>query len=395
MRPRLDSLDLLRGLVVALMALDHVRVFMTAAPFDPLDPARTSLPLYLTRWVTHFCAPVFIFLAGAGAYLRQQRGRSRGEISGFLLTRGLWLILLNFTVVWFLGWSWSLSLRFLDAGILYAIGVCMVILAGAVWLPRGAMAALALAQIFGHNLLDGLHPDQLGRAGWLWKALHVQGGIEIGGAYVDLYYPIIPWAGVMMLGHLFGPLLVAPSETRRRRLVQIGLGALAVFFLLRSTNLYGDPHPWSVQAGLLPTVFSFFNVQKYPPSLAFLLVTLGPSLIALALLDRWGMDGTCPCRGLRRVLVTFGRVPLFYYLLHLPLIHALALAVFWMAGRDTAWLFGAFTDAAHLPSAEPGRGFGLPVIYATWLASLLVLYPACRWFDRLKQRRREAWLGYL
>lgn len=394
-RPRLDSLDLLRGLVVMLMALDHVREFMTMVPFVPLDPAKTSPSLYLTRWVTHFCAPVFIFLAGTSAFLYQQRGRSRGEVSRFLLTRGFWLIVLNFTVVWFLGWSWSFSLKFIEAGVIYAIGVCMVVLAGVIFLPRRAMAAFALVQIFGHNLLDGVKPEQFGSGDWFWTLLHVKAGFELGATHIDLYYPVIPWMGVMTLGYLFGSILLTPYETRQRRLLQLGLGALALFFALRLTNLYGDLNPWSAQATPLQTIFSFFNVQKYPPSLDFLLVTLGPAMLALKWFEQWPDANARLQAGLRHVLITFGRVPLFYYLLHLPLCHALALLASWMTGRDTAWLFGAFSDDAHLPSTEPGRGFGLPTIYAMWIVALLILYPVCRWFAALKQRRRDPWLSYL
>jgi uncharacterized membrane protein len=393
-RPRLDSLDLLRGLVVMLMALDHVREFMTMVPFDPLDPAKTSLALYLTRWVTHFCAPVFIFLAGTSAFLYQQRGRSRGDVSRFLLTRGLWLVVLNFTVVWFLGWSWSFSLKFIEAGVIYAIGVCMVVLAGVILLPRWAMAVFGLAQVLGHNLLDGVKPEQFGSGGWLWTLLHVKGGFELGATRIDLYYPIIPWMGVMTLGYLFGSIMLTSPEIRQRRLWQMGLSALAIFFALRLTNVYGDLNRWSAQATPL-TAFSFFNVQKYPPSLDFLLVTLGPAMLALKWFEQW-TETNAPLRwGFRDVLVTFGRVPLFYYLLHLPLCHALALLVSWITGRDVAWLFGAFSDDAHLSSAEPGRGFGLTAIYATWMLALLILYPVCRWFAALKQRRRDAWLSYL
>jgi len=394
-RPRLDSLDLLRGLVVMLMALDHVREFMTTVPFDPLDPAPTSLSLYLTRWITHFCAPVFIFLAGTSAFLYQQRGRTRGEVSRFLLTRGLWLVVLNFTVVWFLGWSWSLNLKFIEAGVIYAIGVCMVVLALVICLPRWAMVAFALTQVFGHNLLDGVKPAQFGAGGWFWTLLHVKGGFELGATHIDLYYPLIPWMGVMTLGYLFGSIVLTPYETRHRRLMQMGLGAISLFLVLRLTNLYGDLNRWSAQATPLQTAFSFFNVQKYPPSLDFLLVTLGPAILALNLFDRWTEANTRLQTGFRQVLLTFGRVPLFYYLLHLPLCHALVLLASWMTGRDSAWLFGAFTDNAHLPSAQPGRGFGLPAIYVTWFTALLILYPMCRWFAALKQRRRGRLLSYL
>ena len=201
--------------------------------------------------------------------------------------------------------------------------------------------------------------------------------------------------GVMTLGYLFGAVMLAPLEIRQRRLLQFGLGALALFLTLRLTNFYGDPHPWTAQATVWQSVFSFFNVQKYPPSLAFLLVTLGPALLALWWWGQWSATGSPTNPARPNVLITFGRVPLFYYLVHLPLIHALVVIASRLTGRDATWLFGAFSAPENSASAEPGRGFGLPAFYATWLVAVLVLYPRCRWFAALKQQRRDKWLSYL
>jgi uncharacterized membrane protein len=394
-RPRLDSIDLLRGAIMVLMALDHVREFMTSAPFDPLDPTETSLAYYATRWITHLCAPLFVFLAGTSAFLYQQRGRSTGEVSWFLVTRGLWLVVLNFTVVWYLGWSWQLDLKFIEAGIINAIGISMIVLAGVIWLPRWAIAAVALGQVFGHNLLDGIQPGQFGDLAWLWTLLHVKGGFALGSTRIDFYYPLIPWMGVMMLGYLFGPTVLALPEVRRQRLLLLGFGALALFFSLRLTNVYGDLHPWSAQATPLRSAFAFFNVQKYPPSLDYLLVTLGLGLLGLLWLQRWSSAQAGIGATLRGAVLTFGRVPLFFYLVHLPLCHTFAFVACVVTGRDTAWLFGAWTAPDKFPYSEPGGGFGLLTIYGAWLVLLVVLYPACRWLAQLKQRRRDAWLSYL
>jgi uncharacterized membrane protein len=400
-RPRLDSLDLLRGLVIVLMALDHSRDFMTNVPFDPLDASRTSVLLYFTRWITHFCAPVFILLAGTSAFLYQQRGRSRGEVSRFLLSRGLWLCVLNFTVIWFFGWTWSFHIDGIQAGVIWVIGASMIVLAGALWLPRRALWIFALGQIFAHNLLDGVTPGTFGNWAWLWSTLHVMGGIKVGSITVGMVYPLVPWVGVMTLGYLLGPLMLATPDVRRRWLLAIGFGAIALFFLLRGTNIYGDLRTWSAQETPLQTAMVLFNVQKYPPSLDYLLITLGPALLALVAFNGWSARTAQDkatrsfAQSLRNALLVFGRVPLFFYVLHLPLYHALTWLLHVMTGRETDWLFGLFTAPEKSASAAPDRGFGLLVVYVMWLAGLAILFPLCRWFAALKQRRRDAWLSYL
>jgi uncharacterized membrane protein len=383
-RLRLDSVDLLRGLVIVIMALDHARDFFTAVRFEATDLTQTTAALFLTRWITHFCAPVFVFLAGTSAFLYQARGRSRGEVSRFLLTRGLWLVLLEWTLV---RWAWMFNFNYttevLFVQVIWVIGVSMIVLAGLIHLPLGAVAAIGIGMIAGHNLLDGVSPESLGRWAPLWILLHAQAPIPLRGDQVlFVIYPLVPWIGVMAAGYAFGSLLLRPADERRRLLLRLGCGLTLGFLVLRAANVYGDPAPWSPQASAGRTVLSFLNTTKYPPSLLFLLMTLGPAIALLPLLER--------LRGpLARAVRVYGRVPLFFYVLHLALIHALAIGVAALAGFDPrrfrhVWMF--------LP---PDWGYGLPVVYLVWAAVVLALYPACRWFAGVKARRREAWLSYL
>ena len=383
-RVRLDSVDFLRGLVIVVMALDHARDFFTEVRFDALDLSQTTGPLFLTRWITHFCAPVFVFLAGTSAFLYQARGRSRAEVSKFLLTRGLWLVVLELTVV---RWAWNFNFNYttelLFVQVIWALGVSMIALAGLVHLPVSALALLGVVMIAGHNLFDGITPESLGAWAPIWTLLHVQAPIPLSGQQVlFVIYPLIPWIGVMAAGYAFGTLLRRPEAQRRRLLLTIGGGLTLAFLVLRTGNGYGDPAPWTVQESPGRTVLSFLNTTKYPPSLLFLLMTLGPALAVLPLLER-------ATGALARAVTMFGRVPLFFYVLHLYLIHALALAVGVAAGFDArsflhVWLF--------LPDEW---GYGLPVVYLVWAGVVLALYPACRWFAGVKARRREAWLSYL
>jgi uncharacterized membrane protein len=383
-RVRLDSVDLLRGLVIVIMALDHVRDFFTSARFDPSDLTQTTAPLFFTRWITHFCAPVFLFLAGTGAFLYQARGRTRGEVSRFLLTRGLWLILLELTVV---RWAWNFNFNYtteiLFVQVIWAIGVSMVVLAGLVHLPMAAIAAVGIGMIVGHNLLDGITTQSLGGWGPLWGLLHVQEAFPLrDGQVFVVIYPLVPWIGVMAAGYAFGTLLLRPERDRRRALLWLGAGLTLAFLLIRVANGYGDPAPWAVQESAGRTVLSFLNTTKYPPSLQFLLMTLGPAIALLPLLERW----TGP---VARAILVFGRVPLFFYVIHLYLVHAAALTAGTLAGFDPrsflhVWMFN-----------PDGWGYGLPVVYLVWAGVVLALYPACRWFAGVKARRREVWLSYL
>jgi uncharacterized membrane protein len=385
---RLESVDLLRGFVMVVMALDHVRDFFTNVPFDPTDLARTYPALFLTRWITHFCAPVFIFLAGTGAYLFRGRGRSTQELSWFLFTRGLWLALLEVTWVRCLGWSFNFDFHSVVGAVLWAIGWSMVVLAALVFLPTRIVAVIGIAMIVTHNLFDGVRPEVLGKLGWLWTVLHKGGSLEIapGWTFIEAY-PLIPWIGVMAVGYAFGAIFREEPARRRRNIFRIGLVLTLAFIAVRFVNIYGDPHPWTLQSRPLFTVFSFLNCHKYPPSLLYLLMTIGPALMLLAWFD--GRQTT-----ILRPLLVFGRVPLFYYLIHLPVIHGLAVVVAWIRYGRADWLYdNPFqTSAKAIP---PDNGFDLGIVYLIWILLVLALYPACRWFADLKARRKEAWLSYL
>jgi uncharacterized membrane protein len=380
-RARLDSVDLLRGLVMLLMALDHTRDFFAAGGPNPRDIADPAL--FLTRWVTHFCAPTFIFLAGVSAFLYGERGRSVGEVSWFLLTRGLWLILIEFTLMR-LCWTFSFHANVFVMQVIWVTGASMVVLAGLVHLPRWAIATIGLAMIAGHNLLDGVDADELGHAGWLWKLLHEPGLIEIGPhARLFVLYVLVPWSGVMAAGYALGPVFRLDPARRRSFLLRTGAAVTAGFIVLRASNLYGDPAAWSVQASVLATVLSFIDCEKYPPSLLYLMMTLGPALILLALFER--VHGA-----LAGLVTTFGRVPFFFYVVHVAFIHALAVAFAWITVGDIGWTFGAF-----LSQKPASYGLGLPGVYVVWLCVLAALYPLCRAFAALKRRRREWWWSYL
>lgn len=370
-----------------LMALDHVRDFFSDRLFqDPTDLKTTTPALFLTRWVTHFCAPTFIFLAGTAAFLSGTRGKSRPALSWFLLTRGLWLAFLEVTINRAL-WMFNYDLHHHGAGVFWAIGWSMVVLSGLVYLPSAVVTLFGVTMIALHNLLDGLTATQVHLPGWLWVILHSPGeepvvdGITFGTGYC-----LVPWMGVMAAGYGFGELLLLNRSERRRRLVQLGMALTLGFVLLRTVNVYGDPHPWTEQSTRLRTFLSFLNCTKYPPSLLYLLMTLGPAILALALFDR-------PLGPLARPIVTFGRVPLFFYLLHIPLIHGGAVLCDWVR-------FGWSPQAAAgpwevKPEAVSGNyGLSLPAVYLVWLLLVVILYPPCRWFAQVKRRHPNTWLSY-
>jgi uncharacterized membrane protein len=380
-RTRLGSIDTLRGLVMIVMALDHTRDFFANGGFNPRDVAEPAL--FLTRWVTHFCAPTFIFLAGISAYLYGVQGRTASGISRFLLTRGIWLVAIEFTAVR-LGWSFDLHFNYFVAQVIFAIGVSMVALAAFVHLPRRAIAAIGLAMILGHNALDGIKAEQLGAAAPLWNFLHQPGRFDVvPGIRFFVLYPLIPWIGVMAAGYALAPVFMQERATRVRQLLLLGAAVTAGFVVLRASNLYGDPVPWTVQGTPLATVLSFINCEKYPPSLLYLGMTLGPALMLVAAFE-W-IRG--PVAGW---IATFGRVPFFYYVVHIFFLHALAIAFAWATIGDVGWLFGPL--AGHKPTIY---GLGLPGIYAVWLAVVIALYPLCRWFAGIKRRRTEWWWSYL
>jgi uncharacterized membrane protein len=389
---RIASLDIIRGAVMVLMALDHVRVY-SGLPAGGPTPG-----IFFTRWVTNFCAPAFIFFAGTSAYLY---GRKYPGLARFLVTRGAWLVFLELTVIR-VGWTFNLDFsHYLLAGVIWAIGWCMILLAGLVKLPVRLVGAIGLAIIAGHNLVDGRFWDvasavREGGAPWLGTILYFgfwTGPIHLGaGPTLYVLYSLIPWAGVMAAGYAFGAVMVMEPARRNRLCLQVGLSATALFLLLRGLNLYGDPFPWAAGAGAggggqpMPGWLAFLNTNKYPASLLFLLMTLGPTIALIPALER--------ARGpVVRWLTVFGRVPMFFYLLHIPLVHALAVLVSLVrTPADTAWLF------ANHPMANPdppaGYTWGLGLLYFWWVAAVGILYWPCRWFAGLKARTRSAWISY-
>ena len=379
-RPRIESIDILRGLVMILMALDHTRDFFGAGGMTPRDINDPSL--FMTRWITHFCAPLFVLLAGVSAYLYGERGRTAGEVSRFLLIRGFWLMLIEFTLVR-LGWTFDAGPGLFFTQVIWVLGASMIVLAGLIHLPRWAILAVALAMIFGHNTLDGVQAESFGSASWMWNLLHQPRLFELGGG--NMYYavyPLIPWAGVMAAGYLLGALYRDKAASRRRWLVILGSLSIILFVVLRASNLYGDPDPWVAGEDLPATILSFINCEKYPPSLLYLAMTLGPGLLLLAVLE--GLGGR-----LCDWIATFGRVPFLYYLAHVYLIHTLAVVFALVTIGDASWLFGG------LPDKPEGYGLGLPGVYLVTLGIVGALYPLCRAFAALKQRRGDWWLSYL
>jgi len=316
---------------------------------------------------------VFVLLAGTSAFLWAARGRTTTALSWFLLTRGVWLIFLELTVVRF-GWFFNLDYSMFVLQVIWAIGASMVILSALVFLPTTAVAAGGIVLIAGHNLLDGVAPERFGAFAWLWCVLHVP--------RPPVIYPLVPWVGVMAAGYGLGAMLLRAPAARRRQLSTLGVAMTAGFVFLRYVNRYGDPSPWAVQTSPVFTALSFINVTKYPPSLLYLLMTLGPAIAALPALER--LTGPAV-----RVLTVYGRVPLFYYVLHIYLIHALAIGAVYLAHPDVGALF---TVAFAFPK---DYGFGLPLVYVVWLVVVSSLYLPCRWFAGVKQRRHDPWLSYL
>jgi len=366
---------------MVLMALDHVRDYVTNVRFPPEDLSRGTAALFATRWLTHFCAPGFFLLAGLGVGISMQRGRGAAETSRYLLTRGAWLIFLEFTVST-IGWRFSVQLLPFFAIVIWTLGWSMIVLAALIHLPRVAVAAISLATIALHNTLDGIQPQNVGAFAPLWNFLHVP-GFAIPGKLL-IAYPLIPWFAVMALGFCLADLYRWEPARRTRFLLRVGAFAVAAFVILRVLNGYGDPGPWSTQRTTALTVASFFNVRKYPPSLLFLLMTLGPICIALALSES--------ARGrVARWLSVYGRVPLFYYLVHIYVAHLMGMLLA-LAQGGVLMRIPATTDPASIPA---WYGVSLPGVYAFWVAVVLIMYYPCRWFDRLKTTRAAWWLKYL
>jgi uncharacterized membrane protein len=380
LKPRVVSVDALRGFVMIVMALDHVRDFTSSSAFlfQPDDLTRTSAALFFTRWITHFCAPVFMFTAGIGAYFRATRGQTTGELSRFLVTRGLWLVLLELTAVR-LAFSFGRGPVILE--VLWALGWSMVLLALLVHLPVRWLAVSSIATIALHNLADGI------RDGWFWNVLHRQAAVPVGSTFVVVAYPLVPWFAVMAAGYCFGRVMTLDTERRRRWLLRIGWGVTAAFLSVRGVNIYGDPQKWS-RAIPGMAVLSFLRVAKYPPSLDFLLMTLGPAILLLWWLDRLEIGDKDP-------LMVFGRVPLFYFVVHLFLIHGLAVLLAVFRYGHAGFMLSPLPSMGGAAMYPPDYGYGLGGVYAIWLTVVILMYPLCRWFAGVKRRRRDWWLSYV
>jgi uncharacterized membrane protein len=390
---RVEAIDAVRGTVMILMALDHVRDFLHrgAMSSSPTDLTRTTPLLFFTRWVTHACAPTFMLLAGLGAFLWWHGKRTRLQLSTFLFTRGLWLVALELTVMQ-LAYYFDAPLKYpLLLLVLWALGASMIALALLIWLPVRVLAVLSIAVIILHNCLDGVNAVRFGPAAWAWNLLHQPGAFPLAGATVIVGYPLVPWVAVMALGFCLGPLFLQDRAARRRYLTVLGAAATLAFVVLRTLNGYGDPQPWAAQGSPTYTVLSFLNTTKYPPSLDFLLMTLGPAMLALAWFDRPGLKPSNP-------LVVFGRVPLFYFVIHFYAAHAAA-ALLALARYGTgalAFIFQPVPSMGGPPELFPAQfGYDLWVVYLVWALLVLALYPACRWFAAVKAKRRSWWLSYL
>jgi uncharacterized membrane protein len=382
-RTRLESIDVVRGVIMIIMALDHTRDFFGIPGQNPTDLASATAALFLTRWITFFCAPVFLLLTGTGAYLSRRR-RSPGELSRFLLTRGVWLIFLEVALVRCLAYQFNVDYRVTMLLVLWALGWSMITLSALVRVAAFVVTALGVLMIVGHNLFDSVRS-----ANPLWSILHSPGFVlHTPNHVVFVAYPLIPWIGVTAVGYGLGQIYSWETERRRAFLLRLGVVLSLAFLVIRGIDAYGDPSHWTRQTTAEFTVLSFLNPTKYPPSLLFLLMTLGPTMIFL-----WSVDRGAP-RILRPAHV-IGKVPLFYYLLHFLLIHLLAVVTCYVRYGSAHWMFES-PDLAHYPfSAPPGWGYSLPVVYLVWAFVVVAIYPLCRWFAELKQRRNDSWLSYL
>lgn len=381
------------------MALDHVRYFFTDLPFQPEELARTNLGLFLTRWVTHFCAPGFFLLAGFGIYLYASTRSRTGTVRDYLLLRGAILVVLELTIV---GFAWVFRPGYSFAGVIWAFGWSFILMAPLLYAPRRLLLAAAVGVLLLHDLWDGVVVHGSGWLAFLWRVFCQPGPTSVPGVASGYFvlYPVLPWLAILVLGFGLGHLYREPSEARRRAFVRLGWALVAGFVLLRTWNLYGNPPTlfvseatsglFSMQPEIAKTVINFLNPEKYPPSLQYTLMTLGPIFLWLGYSR---IDGAgSRAAGVRGALVVFGRVPLFFYLLHLYLIHLLALATGWIAGQPVAWLLPGPSASG---SRTPGFGFDLWVIYAMWLVVTVILYYACRAYMAYKRTHDGRWLKYL
>ena len=391
MKQRIHSIDLLRGLVILLMALDHVRMYFGEGSWysEPTHLATTTPLLFFTRWITHFCAPVFVFLAGTSAYLSGTNKSSTKEISGFLLTRGLWLIFVELVIVNF-AWTFDTTYSFRLLQVIWAIGISMVVMSTLVYLPDKVIFSIGLVFVSGHNLLDGISVNGTSFQSLIWYTLHQKEFVIFdSGNIINFVYPVLPWIGLMALGYVFGMLYQKDFDANKRQklLLQLGTGLATLFIILRGFNLYGEPHAWAQQSSLTFSIISFFNTTKYPPSLQFLLMTIGPALIFLSVSENVQSK-------LSKPIIVIGKVPFFFYVIHLYFIHALASIFLVYQGQEwDAYIL----SAREITSGRLGSfGVSLDAVYVIWILVVVMLYPLCRWYQGYKSSHPEKrWLSYL
>src|SRR5450432_45542 len=387
---RITSIDLLRGFIMIIMALDHVRDYFHSDAFlyDPLDLNKTSVVLFFTRWITHFCAPIFVMLAGTSAFLSGQR-KTKKELAAFLVKRGIWLIILEETAINF-SWFFNVHFTFFILGVIWVLGLSMICLAGLIFLPRRWILGIGLLMVFGHNLLDSVHFNGQNFSGFLWGAIHERKVFAIGETHIGEGYQIIPWAGVMALGYCLGSIFANGFDAARRKkiLLQLGVGSWILFIIIRSINVYGNLYPWITQISPVRTFLSFINISKYPPSLDYLLVTEGFAFIFMALTENISNRIT-------KIISVYGRVPMFYYIIHIWLIHLLALLLVVLQGHP--WtemtMFTSWVDGMGILK---GYGLSLSGVYIVWFSLVAILYPLCKKYDEYKSSHKDKWwLSYL
>lgn len=386
---RIASIDLLRGLVMIIMALDHTRDFfhIDAWRDDPLNLETTTPALFLTRWITHFCAPVFVFLAGTSAWFQSQI-KTKKELSSFLIKRGLWLILIEVLVINF-AFSFDPGFQIISLQTIWSIGISMILLGFIIWLPFKYILAIAIAIIFGHNSLDFYEASHTGTYSLLYSILHHQGFYTIGDKLnIFIIYPVLPWAGLMIAGYCFGRLFTDyEGKNRNKILIRSGISAILFFIILRASNIYGDPDKWSQQKSLLLSIFNFIDTQKYPPSLLYMSMTIGPAILFLV---RFGSVRN----RISQIITVYGKVPFFYYILHFYLIHALSMIFFLTRGHRLEE--GIHQGNQILPDfIISGEGYSLEVVYLVWIFVIICLYPLCKWYSEYKKNHKHWWLGYL
>ena len=371
------------------MALDHVRDYFHYDSFyySPTDLTHTSVPVFFTRFITHFCAPIFCLLAGTSAFFVGQR-RSRSSLSGWLIKRGLVLVLLEFTVINF-GWYFRINTNFIDLSVIWCLGISMIFLAGLIHLPKRLIIAVALTIVFGHNLLDGYRPEPNTFLTGLWTIFHIEGEVKLGSVSIYPVYPLLPWIGIMTLGYFLGQIYLPDYGYKKRRNLLLLSGAflITLFLLFRISNIYGDLHPWEKQNTKLFTVLSILNVTKYPPSFSFICITLGPALMFLAVFENFK-------NRLTDIFVRFGQVPMFFYIIHIYLLHIVAIVAAVMTGYNfsdmmlTSWI-------VYIPELK-GYGFNLFIVYLVWLGIIVALYPLCKWYNNYKMANKQKWwLSYI